>query len=378
MKSSLPSLHSKANITSYHFIAAKILPMNYICTWFCADEKGEESLFPQTGQLSSSQKHQNIYWRCILVFFITSKLFNKKEKHVLFTNVKQLPVVDKRDVAAILKELNVEVIHTDFKYKTPKGYYGSFQNQFYEFSILEYIAANHANDNDRYLILDSDCIFIKPADALFKAASPKGFISFEDEVKPDYVINGLSRNHLKILYEELLGTTLDETPSYHLGEFLLSSVANIRKFYSDFEQLWPALLKRHAAGKRKFNEEAHTLSFLYFRNGFRAHPNNTFMRRVWTNPLFYREVRPTDVNLTIWHLPAEKTFGIYRLYDHFMNHVPNYGLEMRHDTYIKLVQKELGVPHLPVKMKLQYYTVSYYRAIKKRLLKKMPFVARLV
>lgn len=70
--------------------------MNFICTWLCADEIGEESLFPQTGQLSSSQAHQEIYWRCLLLFFVTSRRFNHTEKHILFTNVKTLPVVDGR------------------------------------------------------------------------------------------------------------------------------------------------------------------------------------------------------------------------------------------------------------------------------------------
>ena len=77
--------------------------MNYICTWFCADEKGEESHFPQTGKSSSSKQHQDIYWRCILVFFVTSKRFNKNEKHILFTNVKALPFVDELNVEEVFK-----------------------------------------------------------------------------------------------------------------------------------------------------------------------------------------------------------------------------------------------------------------------------------
>lgn len=341
--------------------------MNHICTWLCADEKGEESLFPQTGQLSSSQSHQDIYWRCLLLFFITSKRFNKAEKHVLFTNVKKLPVVDGRSVAKLLGDLDVQVVHTDFKYKTPKGYYGAFQNQFYEFSILEHIAKNSKAPNDLYLIVDSDCIFLKPAAPMFAEAAVNGFLSYEDDVKPDYVINGLCRNDLKSLYEDLMQTKLTEMPSYHLGEFLLSSVKNIKTFFADFSELWPQLLQRHAAGRTKFNEEAHTLSYLYFKNGFRAAKTKPHMRRIWTNPLFYREVRTSDLDLTLWHLPSEKTFGLRGLYDAFMNETNNFGFDIRNETYQALVQKELGVPYLTLSRKMKYYTVSYYRAIKKRL-----------
>lgn len=341
--------------------------MNFICTWLCADEKGEESLFPQTGQLSSSRSHQDIYWRCLLLFFITSKRFNKQEKHVLFTNVRRLPVVDGRSVEMLLSAMEVEVVFTDFKYKTPKGYYGAFQNQFYEFSILEYIAKNKTSLNDLYLVVDSDCIFIKPASPLFTEAAPTGFISFEDEVQPDYVINGLSRKDLKELYEELMRENLTEMPSYHLGEFLLCSVENIKKIYADFTALWPQLLERHEAGRKKFNEEAHTLSYLYFKNGFRAAPRNRYMKRIWTNPLFYRNVDSSDMELALWHLPAEKTFGLHALYQVFMNELNNFGWEISQEKYLALVQEALGVPHLTFSRKVKYYTVSYYRAIKKRL-----------
>ncbi|MEO6916926.1 MAG: hypothetical protein ABI151_15970, partial [Chitinophagaceae bacterium] len=299
--------------------------MNYICTWLCVDDKKEESYFPQTGKMSSSNEHQEIYWRCILVFYLTSIRFNKQEKHLLFTNAKQVPVVDGRDVQALLNEMNVEVIFTDFNYKTPKGYFFSFQNQFYEFSILEYITKNRKNANDTYLILDSDCIFLKPVDTLFAAAAKQGFISFEDDVKPEYVINGLNCNDLKEITEELLGHKIDTIPTYHLGEFFLASYENIEKIYNDFIKLWPVLLERHAAGKKKFNEEAHTLSYLYFKNGLKAGKRDSFMKRIWTNPTFYRNVADTDTDLAIWHLPAEKTYGIRKLYDLMMTYPGTYG-----------------------------------------------------
>jgi hypothetical protein len=342
--------------------------MNYICSWLCADEEGAESLFPQTGKKSSSKEHQDIYWRCLIVFFITSKRFNKSEKHLLFTNVTHLPFVDGRNVRRIFDELEVEIIFTDFKYKTPPGYYGMFQNQFYEFSILEHIATHNHHADDLYLITDADCIFLKPAKDLFNAAKPNGFISFEDDVLPDYVINGLSRNDLKTLYEELLNDEITEIPSYHLGEFLLSSVHNIRRLFEDFTALFPQLIERHDQGLKKFNEEAHTLSYLYFKNGFRASKENIYLKRIWTNPLFYRNVEPTDVDKYIWHLPSEKMFGLMRLYKFFINH-SNFAFDITHKNYTAMVQEALSIPHLPFSRRMEYYVRSCYRATNKRLKK---------
>lgn len=343
--------------------------MNYICTWLCADEKGEESDFPQSGKKSSSQSHQNIYWRCLVVFYITSTRFNKNVKHLLFTNVRSLPVVDGRNISDILHELKVEIVPVNFKYKTPKGYFKSFQNQFFEFSILEYISKNSHQPNDMYLILDSDCLFIKSANTLFKEASKKGFISFEIDSPVDYKINGLSRLDMKDLFAELLGEEVNDIPSYHLGEFLLCNVAHIKKIYSDFEQLWVDLLIRNEKGLSKLNEEAHTLSYLYYKNKLPASPQNSFIKRIWTNPVFYRNVNPSDLRLSIWHLPAEKTFGIARLFEYLVLRSEDFGRLMPDRSFLLLVRNTLGIPYLKVSRKIGYYSISYYKAITKRILK---------
>ncbi len=339
--------------------------MNHICTWFCADEKGEESIFPQTGQKSSSESHQIIYWKCVILFFATSRRFNTVEAHVLFTNVKQLPSIDGKKVADMLNDLDVKVIHTGFKYKTPKGYFGMFQNQFYEFSILEYIVEHNKNPDDNYLIMDSDCIFLKSADNLFKEAEPQGFLSFEDDCTTDLVIHGLSRIDMKALYEDLLGNKIKEIPGYHLGEFFLASVKNINVIFSGFLGLWPEMLKRHKDNLPKFNEEAQTLSYLYYKNGFKASPKRTLMKRIWTNPVFYRNVEESDAGLTVWHLPAEKTYGLNDLYETLIKNSDSYGRKTKRYPYI--VSQTLGIPHLPLSMLMKYYRVSYSRAILKRI-----------
>jgi len=345
--------------------------MNYIATWLCADTEGEESIFPQTGQISSSQSHQNIYWRCVLLFYASSRRFNKQERHLFFTNVEQLPVLDGKSVQQALDDLDVEVIHTDFTYKTPKGYFGMFQNQFYEFSVLEYIAANYKDEQDQFLIVDSDCLFIKPAQTLFIEAQQKGFLSFEDDCTEDLNIHGLSRKDMQKLYADLLGRSVDEVPGYHLGEFFLASLTNVRLIINEFMELWPELLRRYAMGLPKFNEEAQTLSFIYYKNGLKASPKRNLMKRIWTNPVFYRNVDPSDVSLVLWHLPSEKTFGLADLYEALVKRMPNYGLKLSNRAYLDLLNKHLAIPYLPAHKLIRYYLYSYYRAGKKRLTRRL-------
>lgn len=349
--------------------------MNYICTWLCADVKGEESIYPQTGEKSSGQKHQNIYWRCLLLFYATSKRFNQTEKHLLFTNVSTLPEIDGRKVADMLRDLDVEVICTDFKYKTPKGYFNLFQNQFYEFSILEYITKSNKNPDDLYLILDSDCIFTRPAAELFREAAPQGFTSFEDACTTELVIHGLSRKDMKLLYEDLSGAPVAEIPGYHLGEFFLASVKNINILFDGFLELWPELMRRFEAGLPKFNEEAQTLSYLYYKNNLQSSKRTDLLKRIWTNPVFYRNVEDTDPGVAIWHLPSEKTYGLAKLYDKLITHGEGYSLGITDETYMELVKSTLGIPYLPLGMRLEYYILSYYRALRKRA-KKMKLLSR--
>ena len=343
--------------------------MEYICTWLCVDSKGEESLFPQTGQLSSSQQHQNIYWRCLILFYATSRRFNKSEKHLLFTNTHYLPTLDGRDVKEMLDELEVEVIFTDFKYKTPKGYFEMFQNQFYEFSILEYINNNYTNEGDLFMIADSDCIFMKPAQELFNEASKNGFLSFEDDCTEDLVIHGLSRKDMKVLYQELLGHHIQEIPGYHLGEFFLATLKNIHIIFAGFLELWPQMIERYNSGLSKFNEEAQTLSFLYYKNDFKASTKRNLIKRIWTNPVFYRNVDPLDTSLILWHLPSEKTFGLAKLYNILIKS-SDMGFHFSNKQYVTIAQDTLGIPYLSISKKIKYYILSYYRAIKKRVIRK--------
>ena len=342
---------------------------NYICTWFCADEVGEESNFPQTGELSSSKKHQEIYWRCILVFYMTSNCFNKDEQHLFFTNVRNLPVVDGVCVATVLDQLHVQVCYTDFKFKTPQGYYGSWQNQFYEFSILEYIS-NEASfpDSSTFLILDSDCIFLKAAAPLFQlAASNDGFLSYSLEYAPDHIINGITLEEMKVIYDQLLGTTQPELPDYHGGEFFLSSKKNIIRMFSQFSELWPELLRRNKMGELKFNEEAHVLSYLYYKNGFAGGGANRFIKRIWTNPVFFRNVAEADRLLTIWHLPAEKTLGLASLYRYFARH--QFDPHLASEDYLEFIAQKVGIPRLSAQSYLNYYSQTYQNALKKKVTK---------
>lgn len=340
--------------------------MNTICTWFYADEKGEESYFPQSGKISSNKSHQDIYWRCVIVFYTSSTRFNQNTSHAFFTNLQQLPTVDGISIQEVFDQLNVQIHRTAFKYKTPKGYYEAFQNQFFIFSILEYISEQNGNELDQFLVLDSDCVFLKSAADLFLKCRENGFLSFEIDSPVDHKINGLSRNDMQTLFQELNKTPIHSPPSYHIGEFFMANAATINLISIAFQNLWPVLLDRHNRNKLKLNEEAHTLSYLYYTLGLSPSNDKSFIRRIWTNPVFFRNVRPNDSHLAIWHLPGEKTFGFERLCKFLLEEVPDFGRQLTDHDFNGVVKKFMGIPNLTLSKKIEYYVKSYWRAGAKR------------
>ena len=47
---------------------------NYLSTWMYVEDKADGGIYPQVGGASASQSVQNIYWRCVYVFFRTARL----------------------------------------------------------------------------------------------------------------------------------------------------------------------------------------------------------------------------------------------------------------------------------------------------------------
>ena len=264
----------------------------------------------------------------------------------------------------------MDVILTDFKYKTPDGYHGRWRNQFYEFSIFEYISKNFNQKSDMFLLLDSDCIFLKPANVMFNQAFiDNGFMSYDMHYNVNKELNGLSRVGMKELYESLLGKKIEIIPKYFGGEFFLSSQEKIVKIFSDFDELWPKLLIRHEQKLKKFNEEAHVLSYIYYKNNFTEGQANKYIRRIWTNPVFYRDVLPNDINLAIWHLPSEKTLGIEVLYEKTVFQFFNPSEFWDHNTYFNFIRCLFGIPNLVFRTRCRYYFHTYINAVKKRFIK---------
>jgi|GEM_PF-125306 len=289
-------------------------PRTYLCTWMYGDAPGEESVYPQVAGVSSAPAFQEVYWRCVAIFFASSARHNPEARHLLFTNVSAVPTVDGLDLAAFLDGLGVEVVPLPLTYHTPEGYYGAWRNQFYVFDAVAHLAGRLADD-DRCVLLDSDCVWVRSADALAEAVAREGALTYDIGLRPGWPQNGLNREEMGAIFSELLPERPVASPLYFGGEIFAATGRETRRVAAEILPLWETLLARHRAGRPKLNEEAHALSFVYHKLGYGAGTADPFIKRIWTTLLYESDAAASDLDLTVWHLPAEKRFGLRRMYD---------------------------------------------------------------
>lgn len=279
------------------------------------DTPEESSHFPNNKGKSSTFKFQAVYWRCVVVFFETSLRFHRKNpsiKHVLFTNTIDIPEVDGMNLNEYFSKNEIEIVYLDNKYPLPNNYFSSFRNQFFEFSIIEHMASV-MDEKDTFLLLDSDCIFAKGIESKFEMLESYCAITLDVGYQANANIHGITRKDMQVIFGEL-GLSISEPPMYSGGEFLLAKGNFIKAVAKDFPSLFSWLLERNERGLLKFNEEAHVLSYYYYKHNASMGSANSFVKRMWTNRNHYRNIKPGDEDLSIWHMPNEKPVGFHNSY----------------------------------------------------------------
>jgi len=280
-----------------------------ITTWFVADDAASATFFPQIGSQSDAPESQAVYWRCAACFFASSFALNPGHPHRFYTNT-ALPVIDGVDFSALFSRWGVEVVTLPITHRLPSGAVSSWGNQFYILDIM----AHHAQTGSHapLIVLDSDCLWIKPVDAMVRAIETHGALTYRidnDEYPPGSVINGRSEADLARFLAAEGGPALAEV-SYCGGEIYAASAALNRALSARAAALWPMVM---AQGEYAPLEEAHLLSVLYAAEILTSSSANPFIRRMWTT-FHFHNLRSADRDLALWHLPAEKRTGFADLF----------------------------------------------------------------
>ena len=324
----------------------------YISTWIYLESAEEKSKYPNNKGDASSKKFQEVYWKCVILFYETSIRYNKDAKHILFTNTADLPIINGFNVSDFLKENEIMLVCLVNKYQLPTDYFDRFRNQFFEFSIIDYIS-KVMDDEDGFLLLDSDCIFSKPAAPIFSLLQKEeSAITYVVDLERDYQVHGVSGDDMKTICNDW-GLDLKENPYYCGGEVLLAKGKFLKDTANHFPKLFQDMLERNKKGLPKFNEEAHTLTYYYYKHNANMNGLKPFVKRLWTNRNYFRNVDELSKNLMIWHLPNEKNTGFARLFEH---HRAQALSKMDEKAYQELMQKEL--------LRKENYSIDWYKKLK--------------
>lgn len=339
-------------------------PEEIIATWLYLEEEGQESLYHQVGGKSSSPEFQLVYMRSVACFFATSVRHNAQSRHILFSNTRELPVsVDGVIFDELLDRLGVEKVYLPLTFCTPQGYYGSWRNQFYIFDVVRHFA-EHCTDNDALLLLDSDCVFTQNVAPLFEQIRKDGCVVYDVGYSPSEPINGLSRKQMGEVFQSLNPSGVyDTVPTYFGGEFLAITGGVARILTERFAPLWTQLIERHSLSLDKLNEEAHCLSYLYTSLG-KVGDGSPYIKRIWSGlPHHPTNIETSDLGLPIWHIPAEKRYGLRRLYLQVKNSHSLFWRTPVGPELTRLLGNFLGIPkRTPLKYVLDVTDAVMFKA----------------
>ncbi len=275
--------------------------MNVIVTWMYSS--------PQ-----ETQEVHNFYWRCVFLLFESSNRLNGGVRHILFVNRKPPDVIDGIDVKKLIRQYDIEIVEFPSLTISPSDYYGSWNTQFIVLDVLEWLKENVRKD-DYVFILDSDIIFNKPIDnELLRSLKRNKALLYSIDYDQEHSINGLTRNELQQIARDIDAEFTAPEFIYSGGEFICCLGSEVEKIADAARKNYLISLQRHNSGKKKFNEEAHLLSYVYHLLGYPTHTANRFIKRIWTNRSVYSNINGTESELIFWHLPAEKRRGFVNVF----------------------------------------------------------------
>ncbi|HIK58126.1 MAG: hypothetical protein ABGZ19_10045 [Verrucomicrobiales bacterium] len=300
--------------------------MNIIVTWMYSSPKSESILHSQMGKRSGTQKNQNYYWRCVFLLFESSSRLNPASRHVLFINKKPPNKIDGIDINRLIQQYNIELVEFPKITKSPPDYYGAWNTQFIVLDVLDWLTEN-VKASDNIFVLDSDIIFNKPIndDLLIDLRTHKALL-YSIDYAINHNINGLTRLELLELSKEMDSGFSEREFVYSGGEYICCLGSEISKIACLGREVFLVCLERHQAGRAKFNEEAHLLSYVYHSLGYPTHKANKFIKRIWTNRAIFSNIDGSEHDLIFWHLPAEKRTGFVKVFRSFREKEGEYNL----------------------------------------------------
>jgi hypothetical protein len=285
------------------------------------------------------------------VFFATSVRCNPEARHLLYTNDQESATWDGIDFRHFITSLGVEIKTLAFEFFRPPEYFVTeFRNAFYKLDVLRALSKPDASAHS--LLLDSDCVWTRPSPTLSSLVQSDALLLLdaEPESLPDTKIHGLSRRDMGDLYRELDPSYPVAAPLHFGGEIIGGSRERLAEVVQQLRTAWEQIVRDYPTEppvfrnrRNIFDGDEYMTSFVCNRLPRPWTDASPFIRRIWTSHK-NTNVRLTDVELPIWHLPNEKMQGLPVLSRRVVK--PNSSFwKMPPEALADYLGSYLGVPH---------------------------------
>ncbi|WP_143449101.1 hypothetical protein [Lachnoclostridium sp. An196] len=316
--------------------------MNYIVTQVA---RPEENTVPQMqgNGITTVDKAMDVYLKNAIVSLASAKQYNPNAVCILSCNF---------DVPGYLRTIaertGIQIHTVPFrKYESKEEFRWAITQ--YKFNAIEHVL-ELMDKEDCMLVLDSDTMCTKKLDELFSEAANSLILyptahSYSQE----------KRAEIRYNYQIMYHADNDNLVHYG-GEFFAGNKNQMQELLNAC--LCVIQCAREIEDLKPWDDE-HILSIAVekFLKGY-VYPANAYIFRYWTNQFYLVSTNYYYDPVCIWHLPAEKNFGMLVLYDYFVKHgyFPN----------VKKSAKIVGFPSI------QYKAWNPYRwkmRIKNKLMK---------
>lgn len=275
--------------------------MNYVVTQVA---KPQKNTVPQMQQKSvqNVDSAMNVYLENALVSLASAKQTTPDAVCILNCNFEIPERYQKAAEAA-----GVEIHQVPYgKYKSNEDFPWAITQ--YKFDSMEH-AIDLMQEEDCLLMLDTDTVCVQNLDEIFEEAKT-GLIlyathhGYEQKIRQQMLQN----------YQKMYGTERTNLVHYG-GEFLAGSKAVLSELLDDCSKV--ITKARETQGLHPWaDEEAFSIAVAEFWNK-KIYPANAYIYRFWTNEFYLVTTNYYYDPLRIWHLPAEKNYGMMLLYEYF-------------------------------------------------------------
>lgn len=308
-----------------------------LATGFVVDAPGQGTLFPAAGGNSADPPVQAVYWRCLIALFASARITNPGQRLALFCNIAP-PLVEGVAIAEVLDRYRVELHRVPLTARLPSERAAAWGNVLYFRDILDSLRAEP--DDLRVAVIDSDVLVtasLTPLWGLLDTGPITGYVVGSTEDQP---INGMTRRSMAQAAEGLTGKRFAPLPHFG-GELFATTIGAWKAQRWIFAQIIDQAIRGHGPAAEVRTEE-HVYSIASALLDTPIVPANAVMKRIWTSPR-HNTAQRGDEHLPLWHLPAEKRYGLNDFYRYLAQR--GFPADLPIDSMRSVAGRLCAVPH---------------------------------